>query len=121
MARAVHPTLRHAGKPLRIFGYTIPQWCVLGISAATVFCCFLLLPEVWPTPVRSTVGALLVAGPLKLAFGTSESGRGLLERPRRWLHALSTPRDYPPGEARSGPLEFVTHESKPPEEDPYDV
>ena len=46
MPRTVHRTPRHLDDPLKIIGFTLPQWLVLALGAGLLWACLALLPTI---------------------------------------------------------------------------
>lgn len=119
MPRTTNRTPRFYRKPLRVWGFTLEQLGVLAVAAVAIYACLKLLPDGLPLMARTSLGAALVGYPLYLVFTADAANRSVFEKPRRVLHALTAPREYPTGEARTGPLRFATYD-RPTEEDPDD-
>jgi len=106
MPRTVHRTPRHLDDPLKILGFTLPQWLVLALGAGLLWACLALLPTMIPATLRLSLGAVLVGLPLGLTFAT-DTARSLAELPQRVWCSLFTPATRVPGPPRLGPNHLV--------------
>jgi hypothetical protein len=117
MPRTINRTPRHLDDPLKILGFTLPQWAVLAVGALCLWGCLVLLPAGIPATLRLSLGALLVGVPLGLTFAGG-TARSVGELPRRLWHSVATPADFLPGPPRRGPLALIVSEGDPREEGP---
>ena len=106
MPRTVHRTPRHLDDPLKIIGFTLPQWLVLALGAGLLWACLALPPTMIPATLRLSLGAVLVGLPLGLTFAT-DTVRPLAELPQRVWYGLFTPATRVPGLSRLGPDHLV--------------
>ncbi len=120
MRRTVHPTPRHLDAPLRIVGFTLPQWGVLGVACLVLWGCLALLSGFIPPIIRGSIGAALIGGPVGLVF-SEDASRSILEVPRRVWHSLKTPGQYVTREPILGPLWMHLYDTATVKDDPEDA
>jgi hypothetical protein len=119
----IHPVPKHLDQPLRIKGFTWPQWLLLALACAIAWGFIELLPDSVPPlwrfgpmvpPVALLVGVVYAAGTV--------GKRSLLEMPMRAVRYALAPRYYMAGRPPSrGPIAVLLYIGKPPEGDPPDA